>query len=62
MLIILSQYLISIALIITLIISIKYMYKRYVYLMLDEFVFKCYYTDINNEHTYKYINQICLLV
>lgn len=56
MLIMLSIYLISIALIITLIISVKYTYKRHVYLTLDEFVFKCYYTDINNEYTYKYIN------
>lgn len=56
MLIMLSLYLISIALIIILIISVKYTCRLYVYLTLDEFVFKCYYTDINNEYTYKYIN------
>jgi len=56
MLIILPLYLISIAIIITLTISVKYTYERYVYSTLDEFVFKCYYIDINNEYTYEYID------
>lgn len=56
MLIVLSLYLISTAIIITLTTSVKYTYKQHVYLTLDEFIFKCYYTDINNKYTYKYIN------
>lgn len=50
------QYFISIAYNYNTITSIKYTYNKYAYLILDEYIFKCYHTYINNKYTYKYIN------